>query len=251
MQSYYPSPLDRISSAYNSSCYRDELKNVSYGRKRKARAVDFDFSFSSQTKKAKQDPVEIERYYQIRNEREKNELRANYDTKIAQLQNEILMLRNHIEGSKNEINSLRNYIEGSNKILQQTEREMQRLRQETESNRRDTKESTEADLWASKLLLSISGDPPTTIKPIPQRPSFVVEETVAKPKRRRGHLPEKATNILKNWLFNHEQHPYPTEDEKQMLVKMTDLTLTQINNWFTNARRRILKNGNVRGKAHK
>ena len=38
----------------------------------------------------------------------------------------------------------------------------------------------------------------------------------------------------------HVKHPYPTEDEKRAIAAQTNLTLLQVNNWFINARRRIL-----------
>ncbi|KAJ8687952.1 hypothetical protein QAD02_023747 [Eretmocerus hayati] len=62
---------------------------------------------------------------------------------------------------------------------------------------------------------------------------------VSKPKR--GILPKQATNIMRAWLFQHLVHPYPTEDEKRQIANETNLTLLQVNNWFINARRRILQ----------
>lgn len=56
--------------------------------------------------------------------------------------------------------------------------------------------------------------------------------------RRRGNLPKQVTDLLRNWLNKHLHHPYPTEDEKQMLMSQTGLTIHQISNWFINARRR-------------
>lgn len=60
-------------------------------------------------------------------------------------------------------------------------------------------------------------------------------------KTKRGILPKNATNIMKKWLFQHIIHPYPTEEEKKQIALQTNLTLIQVNNWFINARRRILQ----------
>ncbi|KAI5838238.1 homeobox KN domain-containing protein [Morchella snyderi] len=59
-------------------------------------------------------------------------------------------------------------------------------------------------------------------------------------KRRRGNLPKHVTDLLRGWLNDHLHHPYPTEDEKQMLMAQTGLNINQVSNWFINARRRRL-----------
>ncbi|XP_049883876.1 homeobox protein PKNOX2-like [Pectinophora gossypiella] len=58
---------------------------------------------------------------------------------------------------------------------------------------------------------------------------------------KRGVLPRHATQVMRAWLFQHLVHPYPTEEEKRTLAAQTRLTLLQVNNWFINARRRILQ----------
>lgn len=59
--------------------------------------------------------------------------------------------------------------------------------------------------------------------------------------KKKGILPPASTNVMKTWLFQHILHPYPSEDEKQEIVSGTGLSLHQVNNWFINARRRILQ----------
>ncbi|PRP89369.1 hypothetical protein PROFUN_01232 [Planoprotostelium fungivorum] len=61
-------------------------------------------------------------------------------------------------------------------------------------------------------------------------------------KRIRGKsLPDDTTNVLKRWLYDHWSYPYPTDEDKSILCKQCGLTPIQLNNWFTNARRRLLK----------
>ncbi|UMM32459.1 hypothetical protein L5515_006240 [Caenorhabditis briggsae] len=59
--------------------------------------------------------------------------------------------------------------------------------------------------------------------------------------RGRGIFPKTATNRLRQWLFQNLTHPYPSEEQKKQLAKETGLTILQVNNWFINARRRIVQ----------
>ncbi|XP_042207680.1 homeobox protein PKNOX2-like isoform X1 [Homarus americanus] len=72
-------------------------------------------------------------------------------------------------------------------------------------------------------------------------PSCEEEEDGGMRRQKRGVLPKHATAIMKAWLFQHIVHPYPSEDEKRHIAAQTNLTLLQVNNWFINARRRILQ----------
>lgn len=60
-------------------------------------------------------------------------------------------------------------------------------------------------------------------------------------RQKRGILPKHATSVMRAWLFQHLVHPYPSEDEKRAIAAQTNLTLLQVNNWFINARRRIIQ----------
>lgn len=61
-----------------------------------------------------------------------------------------------------------------------------------------------------------------------------------KTKQKRTNYPKQISKLLKSWLRENINNPYPTEKEKQFLCDRTGLDHTQINNWFINARRRIL-----------
>jgi len=49
-----------------------------------------------------------------------------------------------------------------------------------------------------------------------------------------------AVKVLDDWLAAHQEHPYPSLEEKSLLVKESGLTTKQVNTWFANARRRQL-----------
>jgi hypothetical protein len=49
--------------------------------------------------------------------------------------------------------------------------------------------------------------------------------------KKRGIFPKAATNIMRAWLFQHLNHPYPSEDQKKQLAEETGLTILQVNNW--------------------
>ncbi|OAF71441.1 Homeobox protein Meis3 [Intoshia linei] len=67
------------------------------------------------------------------------------------------------------------------------------------------------------------------------------DSTSPRQQKKRGIFPKAATNILRAWLFQHLSHPYPSEDQKKQLASDTGLTILQVNNWFINARRRIVQ----------
>ncbi|GAQ78939.1 homeobox protein Meis 1 [Klebsormidium nitens] len=67
------------------------------------------------------------------------------------------------------------------------------------------------------------------------------EQDEARPRKRGGNLPRPAVDRMGQWLRENFHHPYPTEETKQALAAETGLTVTQVSNWFINARVRIWK----------
>ncbi|OEL26124.1 Homeobox protein ATH1 [Dichanthelium oligosanthes] len=54
-------------------------------------------------------------------------------------------------------------------------------------------------------------------------------------------LPEKSVAVLKAWMFENFLHPYPKDNEKDVLAARSGLTRNQVSNWFINARVRLWK----------
>jgi hypothetical protein len=50
----------------------------------------------------------------------------------------------------------------------------------------------------------------------------------SKQRKRRGNLPKETTDKLRAWFVAHLQHPYPTEDEKQDLMRQTGLQMSTL-----------------------
>mmetsp|Transcript_15212 Transcript_15212/g.26554 ORF Transcript_15212/g.26554 Transcript_15212/m.26554 type:complete len:291 (-) Transcript_15212:1049-1921(-) len=57
----------------------------------------------------------------------------------------------------------------------------------------------------------------------------------------RGNLPRNATVHFRKWAREHITYPYPSEEEKVDLCRVAQVSNTQLNNWFTNYRKRLWK----------
>ncbi|KAF9367632.1 Homeobox protein pknox1 [Podila verticillata] len=66
-------------------------------------------------------------------------------------------------------------------------------------------------------------------------------EPSEKSTKARRQLKEHYTAILLKWINGHKSHPFPTKEEKVELCRQASITERQLNNWFTNYRRRHLK----------
>jgi hypothetical protein len=58
-------------------------------------------------------------------------------------------------------------------------------------------------------------------------------------KKQKHFLSSNSVQLLKEWFYDHLDHPYPSADQKEDLSKRTGLTYLQVSNWFTNTRKRV------------
>jgi hypothetical protein len=88
---------------------------------------------------------------------------------------------------------------------------------------------------------------PTSLGNLPEFGNITFDSTQSGPATTAAAVPppkigarfsRDSVRILKNWLSSHTRHPYPSEEEKEMLQRQTGLNKTQITNWLANARRR-------------
>ena len=61
--------------------------------------------------------------------------------------------------------------------------------------------------------------------------------TIVKTHQKKGGCLE-GSDVLKSWLKKNLDKPYPSKEQLAKFVESTGLTNIQINNWFSNARRR-------------
>lgn len=61
--------------------------------------------------------------------------------------------------------------------------------------------------------------------------------------RKSSSLPGETVEYLKAWMMSpdHVAHPYPTEQEKFLIMEDTGIELKQLTNWFVNNRKRYWK----------
>jgi hypothetical protein len=57
-------------------------------------------------------------------------------------------------------------------------------------------------------------------------------------KKSSGSLPSSSVAMLRAWYLSNHRYPYPSRREKQKLAMDSNLTLKQVTNWLSNARKR-------------
>lgn len=114
-----------------------------------------------------------------------------------------------------------------------------RLRSTTTSDG-DINDETEDD-GAAVLLAGLAGLSNIAVGPGTTATAVSVTgpwRCVQARQRRRGQLHKLASNRLRSWFRANRSHPYPSEETKNRLAQQTGLSLRQLSDWFTNARRR-------------
>mmetsp|Transcript_24359 Transcript_24359/g.34063 ORF Transcript_24359/g.34063 Transcript_24359/m.34063 type:complete len:402 (-) Transcript_24359:842-2047(-) len=78
-------------------------------------------------------------------------------------------------------------------------------------------------------------------RPPPNTPRSCTSKIPKYLQHRRRKLPRKAREILSAWFESNIADPYPSDDEREELIRTTGLTSKQIHHWFTNRRKRDVK----------
>lgn len=89
---------------------------------------------------------------------------------------------------------------------------------------------------AARVLVSLKRE-----RPLDDDYRENTEETPSHHAARYYLLPTEARIALNTWLILHLDQPYPTLQEKHDLMSATGLTMTQIDQYYSNKRRRDLR----------
>ncbi|RAH86994.1 hypothetical protein BO86DRAFT_384979 [Aspergillus japonicus CBS 114.51] len=81
---------------------------------------------------------------------------------------------------------------------------------------------------------------PSTSEPRAGEGAAIMSDHGHRPRRRSDYnkFPRETIRLLKEWLSQHQDHPYPSKEERRELLLQTGLTPTQLRNWLANTRRR-------------
>lgn len=58
--------------------------------------------------------------------------------------------------------------------------------------------------------------------------NFQPADNERRSKKRRGNLPKWQTDLMRSWYNAHVNNPYPTDEEKHMIMQETGLTIEQV-----------------------
>jgi hypothetical protein len=98
-------------------------------------------------------------------------------------------------------------------------------------------ETSEGD----EVLISRRGRSSSMVSTSPS--SLKGKQGGSKALRKSSSLPGETVEYLKAWMMSpdHVAHPYPTEQEKLLIMEETGIELKQLTNWFVNNRKRYWK----------
>lgn len=100
------------------------------------------------------------------------------------------------------------------------------------SNRAASMKHESPERSLSELPQRVSEVPEDVVEP-PARPTSPTEAPSARTRERLG-LWRHLSAFLKDWLYQHSDHPYPDEEEKRQICDVTGLSMRQLTNWLTN-----------------
>ncbi|KAJ6230698.1 homeobox protein transcription factor [Anaeramoeba flamelloides] len=227
--------MDQTETNLNLLC---EINGISFESLRQnSLKQDFSIDIDEYSQNIKKKKKEKEKEKEQEQEQEEKQKEKEIDIEIEQ---EINL--NNIEGFQDSslindfigemIFSLEKQKEASNKILRRLSEFSEQYLKELDNLDLDLNLTTQKKVSLKKASQELK----ETLK---RQRSQEIQKIGAK--SRRKNYPKNTRRVLNKWFFDHLEKPFPTKEEKQELSLKTSLTIKQISTWFTNARRRKLK----------